>query len=248
MRDQLALFGEELISECNFCGWARKRICPECEANYAAFWRASSDWEYSETGYSHDFYDESEANQRRLDEARELLATDPPAAYASYLELANAGSMTAMFHLALCLEAGTGVDCNLDQALHWYGEGLDAGSWTSALEYARLLDRTGDREACDKLLQSGVNAGLATAAYRLARYQYNRSQMRRTAREIRPLLDRAIEKGHPGATFFLSELMTKGKLGLGNIFAGIRMGAAAIGNVAAETQEKPDNGSVPANA
>lgn len=185
-------------------------------------------------------HEESEANRALLDEARELGPKDPGGASAIYLGLAQSGSPTAMFHAGWCLETGIGVERDLESAIYWYGQGLDAGSWTSALAYARLLDRRGDCEDCDKLLESGVDADIASAAYRLAKYRYDRSPSRRTAQEIRPLLDRAIAQGHPGANFFLSQLMFKGKFGLGNVFAGIRLGVSCINGLEADEEAEAD--------
>ena len=228
------------MSNCDLCAWVRKRFFPKQEAACEALWSASSDWEYYETGYFDMIEEECEANRAMLDEARELRPKDPGGARAIYLGLAQSGSPTAMFHTGWCLETGTGVERDSELAIDWYGQGLDAGSWTSALAYARLLDQSGDRKNCDKLLESGVDADIASAAYRLAKCRYDRSPRRRTAQEIRPLLDRAIARGHPGAKFLLSQLMSKGKFGFGNVFAGIRLGVSCMNGFEAKEDAEAD--------
>jgi TPR repeat protein len=181
-----------------------------------------------------------------LDQAGDLWSTNPAAATAIYLKLAQSGSPVAMFHAGYCLETGRGSDRDEWSAMEWYHAGSEAGSWTAALGYARLLNKLGYYEECDRVLENGIDVGVVTAIYRMARCKYERVPNRRMAREIRPMLDKAIALEHPGAEFFLSELMTRGKFGIGSIFRGIKLGIACLNGIEGESPTSGEADRAPA--
>jgi hypothetical protein len=238
--------GVQDISDCKFCTWIRKRVCTDCDAKINAFWDKSSDWEYWETGYFELRDEESDANRDLLDRADGPLRDNPETARAIYLDLAQGGSPTAMFHVGLCSANGSSVERDDWDAMEWYRAGTIAGSWTAAMAYAKLLNQHGDFESCDEVLDDAIKKGVVTAYYRMARYKYGRAPNRRTAREIRSLLDYAIANEHPGAEMFLSELMTRGKFGLRNIIGGIRLGVNCMNRYESEFSDTSDIDPTPA--
>ena len=235
------------MSVCNICDWVRRRFFPEEEAACKALWSASSDWEYYETGYFEMLDDEPEANRALLDRAADLKSGDSEAASSIYLDLAKSGSPTAMILAGWCLENGAGVERDDWQAVDWYRAGIATGSWTAAIFYALLFEKLGHPEHCEAGLQDGIDAGLATASYRLARCRYERARSRTTAREIRELLDRAITLGHPGAKLYLAELQIRGKYGIGSIFRGVRLMSACLEEYGAEPEGKSQTKPIPAD-
>lgn len=216
------------IPNCRLCSWLRKRICADCDAQFDALWKYTNGWEYWETGYYQLRDEEPDRNRELLDRADGLLEPNPTAAAAAYLELAESGSPTALYYIGWCFETGSGVGQDDWQAMDWYYKGTVAGSWTSALSYARLLNKHGHFDDCDAVLDDGVEAGLITAYYRKARYCYERNPGKKSAQEIRHLLDHAIAHDHPGAEVFLFELMVWGKFGFRNIVNGIKLGIACF--------------------
>lgn len=210
------------MPNCRFCAWVRRIVCPTCEAAMAAFWDAMFAWENAETGYSELYYEEPEAVRAQLQETFDLEPGHPEQAFANRLELAEAGSPTAMYLIARAYDTGSGVSADSWQAMNWYYRAICAGSWTATIDYARLLDKVGEYEACDQVLKDGIDADLATSRYLLARLRYERAPGRKAAREVRPLLDRASKQGHPGAEREISRLMFLGKFGFGQIREGSR--------------------------
>ena len=87
---------------------------------------------------------------------------------------------------------------------------------------ATLFER-GAHESWPSTLGDGAQKGFMPASYWLAWYTYQLSPKRKTAREVRPLLEAASAAGHPGAKLVLARWMTFGKFGLREIPRGFRM-------------------------
>ncbi len=109
---------------------------------------------------------------------------------------------------------GIVVAADFEQAADYYHRAICAGSWMATIRYARLLAAHDYVDECEKVLQDGVEPDFVPAYYWLAWLRYDRAPTRATCLAIRPLLDYAAERGHPGAKNTLGRLMTMGKVGL----------------------------------
>jgi TPR repeat protein len=212
-----------LISGCAFCDRVVRWICPECVATIKAYWDASRDWEYSETGYYDLFDADTEAQRERFRQADSALEISPADAFNDFRELAREGSIVSMHLVAWCYSSGTGVRANSSRARRWYYKAIVAGSWCATIDYARLLDKEGWYAECDEVLNDGIKAGLATSHYWLARLRFQRAPGRATAQAAKGLLEYAVDRGHLGAQVALSNLYVSGRLGLRNIPRGFRL-------------------------
>jgi TPR repeat protein len=195
-------------------------LCAEWDARQ---WERSDAWERAHSNESELWSEESEPNLELIDRALAVQGTDPAAAFLLYLEAAEAGSVWAMLQVGLFYHNGIAVAADFEWAQEYYRRAIEAGSWMTTIYYARLLADHGHQDYAENLLQDGVAADFVPACYWLASVRYGRDASRRTAREIRPLLQHAADRGHPMAQIFLAQLMTAGKLGLRYIPAGIRV-------------------------
>jgi hypothetical protein len=211
--------------KCRLCTWLCDRLCSP-EAN-STLWRATfeweedyaSDWEPAETG---------DGLRERWSEAKSLFDEDPAAALAIHLELAERGSAFSKLQAGWHHAQGYGTEKDAAAAEEFYRRALCAGSWKATLRYADLLFK---REAHDKwpsTLEDGVRNGFIPSYFWLAWYRYKRSPNRRTAREVRHLLETAADAGHPGAGLMLARLAATGKFGLREILPGYRRGIRTI--------------------
>jgi hypothetical protein len=94
----------------------------------------------------------------------------------------------------------------------------------------------GDFDACEEVLQDGIASDFIPAYFWLARLRFLRSGDRKTCREIRPLLEYARDRGHPGATHLLAALMLLGRFGLRQVPGGFRMVQECMKELEAEDQ------------
>lgn len=196
--------------------------CRFCEEWDAVQWERSDAWERAHSNESELWSQESERNLELIDRATVVHNTDPAAAFLLYLDAAEGGSVWAMIQVGWHYHTGTAVEADFDWAQEFYRRAIDAGSWMATIYYARLLDSHDHHEHAENLLQDGVAADFVPACYWLAFFRYRQGPSRHTAREIRPLLQHAADRGHPMAQSFLASLMIMGKLGLRYIPAGIR--------------------------
>ncbi len=120
-------------------------------------------------------------------------------------------------------ETGTVVAADFGQAADHYYRAICAGSWTATIRYARLLAAHDFVDEFEKVLQDGVELDFVPAYYWLAQLRYERAPTRATCRAIRPLLDYAAKRGHPGAKHMLGRLMTLGKFGILAIPRGLKL-------------------------
>jgi hypothetical protein len=206
---------------CRLCAWLCDRICPP-DSSASGFWRASFDWEQA---YASDWEppEQGATFRKRRQEAKELLDEDPAAAFAIHRELAEDGSPFSMLKTGWNYESGRGTAVDLAAAEEFYRRALCAGSWKATLSYAGMLFKRGADSAWPSTLGDGADKGFIPAFFWLAWYRYKRAPGRKTAREVRPLLETAAGAGHPGARLMLARWKASGKFGLREIPNGIRL-------------------------
>jgi len=154
--------------------------------------------------------------------ANAIRPTDPEAAFRIYVDMADAGVAWAMEKVGYQYAWGNFVPRDWERAQDYFRRAIEAGSWMATLKYARLMADRGHFDVCEAVLQDGVNADFLPACYWLAWYRFRQSGTRTTVREIRPLLERAAEAGHPAAALLLARLQVWGKFGLREIPRGFR--------------------------
>ncbi|MFA6117035.1 MAG: hypothetical protein WC729_23760 [Sphingomonas sp.] len=118
---------------------------------------------------------------------------------------------------------GTGVPPDFEQAQEYYRRAISGGSWMATIGYARLLALHGHYDHCEKLLEDGVGSDFIPAYFWLAWFRHERSPGGKARRAVKPLLEYAADKGHPGAKIILGRWLTIGKFGIREIPRGIRL-------------------------
>jgi TPR repeat protein len=165
---------------------------------------------------------DSEAVRGRNRRANELSATDPSKAFEIHRQLADNGSVWAMRRTGSHYEYGMGVESDLAQAEHYYYQAQLGGSWMATLQLSDLLFKHRINERWMGILENGVASDFIPASFWLAWYRFKRSPRRQTAREVRPLMERAAEAGHPRARLILADWKGQGKYGLHEMRQGFR--------------------------
>ena len=203
---------------CRLCVWLCDRFCPP----ELSFWSVSRQWEET---YSQEWepWDESVERRTRAAEAARLVESDPEAALALFIELADEGSISAMRWLGTLYQGGHGIMSNLECAEDYFRRGVSAGSWMSTLSYANLLYRRGAHENWPSTLADGVDKGFIPSFFWQAWNTYRLNPSGKVAEEVRPLMLKAAEAGHPGAEAMLARWTARGRFGLRKIPVGFRM-------------------------
>lgn len=93
----------------------------------------------------------------------------------------------------------------------------------ATIHYARLLAELGYQEECEQTLEDGIASDFIPAYYWLAKLRYDHSPTKQVSREVRPLLEYAAHKAHPGAKLLLAQWMVRGRFGLRGIARGWRL-------------------------
>lgn len=210
---------------CKLCAWLCRWLCAEPADS---FWKRSGDWERAQ---SNDYALWLEAPLETRERAKAALAifdTDSEAAFRTFLDLAESGMPWAMEAVAGYYERGTVVAADFEQAQDYYRRAIEVGSWTATIGYAKLLARYGHFDACDTLLRDCTERDFVPACFWLAWYRLKQSRSAATCREVRPLLERAADAGHPAAEIVLARLKLLGKFGFREIPAGFRRLSGAI--------------------
>ena len=187
--------------------------------------RATNKIRQWEETYSYDWepWDDDAERRSRAAEAAELFKSDRQAAVAHFIKLADEGSTYAMRWVGTVYWSGLGVPSDLERAEEYFRRGLCAGSWIATLSYANLLYKRGAHGEWPRTLADGVDNGFIPSFFWQAWYTYRLNPSRKAAEEIRPLLLKASEAGHPGAKAMLARLTAMGRFGLRRIPEGLRM-------------------------
>lgn len=163
-----------------------------------------------------------EAARASFDEGIEIYSDDKPAALAHFEASAALGNPVAMVWVGRFYASGTGTAPDLDRAIAFYRDAIDAGSWNATLWYAREMDMQGHHDVAIETLENGIEADHIPSFFWLAWLRYKRHRTSKTARAILPLIEYAMKHEHPGGTWLMGKLMMTGKLGLWRIPAGFR--------------------------
>lgn len=207
---------------CRVCDWVNHwfgaRYGPDCDR----LWDKVEAWEKVESNDGDLWSQESDLSLELIDQASAIQDTDPQAAFQMYLQAADTGSAFALQMVGWHYHSGTCVAADFELAQDHYYRAICAGSWMATISYARLLDQHGYFDACDRVLEDGVRSGFVPAYFWLAKLRLNRSRSRSSCSAIRPLLNYAADKGHPGAVRLLAALQLLGKYGVREIATGFR--------------------------
>jgi TPR repeat protein len=112
--------------------------------------------------------------------------------------LANLGSPEAMRHVGSYFET-RGADNggpSFTQALAWYKNAFDAGSFRAVIDYARILEMRKEYKQLHSVLLAAVDRGYTPAMCRLARLANERKMPAELHCDPITLLERAAELGN----------------------------------------------------
>lgn len=229
---------------CNLCDLLCKWFCPDADQQRALYWQEVDEWERRHSNDWEMWSEQSDRARELNQQASELRESDPDAALRLRIEAADSGSVWAMQIVGWHYDTGTGVEESFDRSQEYYYRALCAGSWSVTIRYARLLERYGHRDHWEHVLQDGVKSDFVPSFYWLAWLRYKNSKSLQTRRDIRPLLERAVEAGRPAAEVMLGRLLLFGRYGLREIPRGVQMlrsfVAKRLREGEASTRTKPD--------
>ena len=211
---------------CRMCVWLCDRFCPP----EPSFWSVSRQWEEA---YSQEWEPRDESVERwtRGTEAARLVEIDPEAALALFIALADEGSTYAMRCVGTLFQGTHGIATNLECAEDYFRRGVSAGSWSSTLSLAILLYKRGAHGEWPSILADGVDKGFIPSFFRQALYTYRLNPSRKVAEEVRPLMLKAAEAGHPGAEAALARWTARGRFGIRKVPEGVRMVRAVLSRI-----------------
>ncbi len=212
---------------CRICAWLRKSsFCPPYLAS-DGYWAIIHLWE-EEFARDWEPWDEDAEIRSRSNEAVALLQSSPSLALARLEELADAGSAFAMRWAGTLYSGKYGIKKDDRLAEGYFLRALEAGSWMSTISYSRALFIRGAHEEWRSTLSDGVDRGFIPSMFWFATHAYTLNPSRQTAEEVRPMLLRAAEAGHPGARMMYARLLAIGRFGLGQVTEGWKMLRVAI--------------------
>lgn len=200
------------------CAW----LCRDAGEGGDRFWQKVHRWEQDHSNDHELWLADSDVDRERNETACAIADTQPEHAFRLFLESAAAGSVWAMETVGCYYWIGTGATPDFGKARDYYHRAIRGGSWMATIGYARLLAAHGEHVQSEEVLEDGVRRDFAPAFFWQAWLRFKRSPTRRTAREIRPLLEHACGQGHPGAELILARLMIFGKLGFDAVPEGLR--------------------------
>jgi TPR repeat protein len=198
-------------------------ICRLCDRFWDRFWEKCDAWERAHSNESELWSEEADQSRELIDRAFAIQNADRAAAFEIFLEAAEAGSAWAAETVGVHYHAGTDVAADFDKAQEYYRRAICAGSWMATIGYARLLAAHGHYDTCEGVLEDGVSSDFVPAYFWLAWFRYEQSGSRKACGEVRPMLEYAARKGHPGANFYLAKWMLSGRFGLREIWGGIKL-------------------------
>jgi len=206
---------------CNLCDWLGNLLgVSDKERN--CIWYQADRWE-DDFAQKWEPWDDDESRRLRASAAAKLVEIDSQAGLREFLELSELGSAWSMRWVGHLYSGAHGIERNAKLAEDYFRKALCAGSWLATIPYANCLYRRGAHDKWPSTLADGVDRGFVPAFYWQAWNHYRLSPSRKTAQEMRPLLQRAAREGHPGAKALLARWSMRGRFGFGQIWRGLRM-------------------------
>lgn len=140
-------------------------FCKMCEIAKAALDKKERAWSLAQTNKSAML--EREADPERLQQAHDLLKTDPAQGFKEYLALAEQGSVWSMVSVGVACEIGTGTPADLARAEIWYRRAHEGGSDEGLLWLGRLYLQSRRYAQAEQVYRAGVERGFVPAMFRL---------------------------------------------------------------------------------
>ena len=182
---------------------------------------ANSRWDYAQT--NNEAMWDADDNPEALSEAMASRLSNPSLAFGSLLDLAEGGSVIAMNEIGESYYWGRlGVPEDELEAERWYKKAFEAGSLRALLNYGKLLMWRGEYGTAESVFSKGADDDWAPALYWLSITRLHQSRTRKILSEVRPLLERAMVRGHPAAKWRLGRDMAQGRHGLRCVPQGFR--------------------------
>lgn len=221
---------------CKICNWFCDRFCPP-ELSSEGFWERASKWE---DDFSRDWepWEDDENLRTQLSDAVELLETNASQALELLIALADKGSVSAMRWVGYLYDGHFGVEENQEMVGEYLHRALCAGSWSSTVSYANFLYRRGEHNYWPSVLEDGMEQGFVPAFFWYGWNKYRLRPSNRVAREVRPLILRAVKAGHPGAEYLLARWTARGRFGLRKIPEGFRLIISIVAKASAAYDDK----------
>jgi TPR repeat protein len=235
---------------CKLCGWLCAWLCSDTDAALATLHQRSRAWESAHSNEYELWSKVGDQQRELLNTAKAVRPTDPDAAFLIYRDVADDGVVWAMEVVGYHYQYGWGTSGSPDFELAqtYYQRAIDAGSSMAMLRYAWLLANHGQFDISERLLQESAEAGFIPAYYWLARCRFRQSSDRQTCREIKSLLVRAADAGHPAAAEMLARLRMRGNFGFREIPRGFREMWQIAGEIGAAYSAPDVNGTTAALA
>lgn len=202
--------------KCKFCEECRKRV-------YAALKHLNYDWEWWNSNEQDVWDSEDQAQTEIREQTVSLLEEDASEAFRQFEELQAAGSAIAARRLGWHFETGTHTSQDIHKAKEHYLAAWKAGSQLSGLDYERCCENLKEYGEARRVLNELISDGLVSAHYYLARLICYSEGLKGNHPSVVKHLEKAADGGHPNAVFWLGRIMLRGKLGLRNVPAGLRM-------------------------
>lgn len=202
-------------------------------------WHWSTLWERDHSNDWELWKADGEAIQRRNSEAGELVSTDAALALAIYQQLADEGSVWAMRHVGDAYYAGWLGKRDFNAAEMHYRKALALGSESAILNLAKCLRAAGNQDEWEEVLENGVERGFLPANFWLAFFRFRQKPSRETSRDVRPVMLKAADAGHPAARMILATWKARGRFGLAEVRNGFREFSEVLEEVRSKSASPP---------
>lgn len=177
---------------------------------------------------------ETDPAKDEVTEAAALLDRDPDRAFASLLAFAQQGSVWSMVNIGWCFEVGRGAAVSSADAEYWYRRAYEAGCDRALIEYGRMLGARGAVDLQQQVYAAGAARNWPPAMQRSAQLELRYARTLEEHLKLKPVLERAVELGSPGARRVLAWYLVHGRFGVRNVPAGLRLAYAIFKDGLAE--------------
>ncbi len=222
---------------CKICSWLCDRFCPP-ELSSNNFWESAYKWEDE---FSRDWepWEDDDNLRTEVSDAVKLIETNASQALRLLITLADKGSVRAMRWVGYLYDDHSGIEENQEMVGEYFHRALCAGSWGSTISYANFLYRQGEHNRWPSVLEDGMEQGFVPAFFWYSWNKYRLRPSNHVAREVRPMMLKAVEAGHPGAELMLARWTARGRFGLRKIPEGFRLFRKIVAKASAAHEDKP---------